>query len=170
MKRNLNLAVPQTGPPLEDPVEQARYIFTTGKQIRNRVFRNYTGHSAGPGGNRKLAELSLPQIHAVNVARERGEVSIKELAAALGVSPPSASTMVDRLVEKGVLCREQSTEDRRRVVVTVSPGALQSLDAVENSILGSFVDLVRKVGPEVARKWCEVLQAVKEVQDREGAG
>jgi DNA-binding MarR family transcriptional regulator len=152
---------------VDDPLEQARFIFTTGKLIRNRVFRNYTGHSASQSGRGKLGGLSLPQIHAVNVTRERGQVSIKELAAILGVSPPSASTMVDRLVEKGVLRRERSLEDRRRVVVSVSPDAVQSLEELEGAILASFVGLVRKVGPEIARKWCEVLQAVKEVQDRE---
>jgi DNA-binding MarR family transcriptional regulator len=156
-------------PFVDDPFEQARFIFTTGKLIRNRVFRNYTGHSASQSGRGKLGGLSLPQIHAVNVTRERGQVSLKELAAILGVSPPSASTMVDRLVEKGVFRREQSQEDRRRVVVSVSPDAVQSLEELESAILASFVGLVRKVGPEIARKWCEVLQAVKEVQDRENA-
>jgi hypothetical protein len=56
----------------EEIMKQARFIFTTGKMIRNRIFRNYTGHAEG-----NLCELSLPQIHLVNVTRERGQVTIK---------------------------------------------------------------------------------------------
>jgi DNA-binding MarR family transcriptional regulator len=75
--------------------------------------------------------------------------------------------MVDRLVEKRVLQRKQSRKDRRKVVVTIAPEAVHSLDALERTLLASFVDLVRRVGPEIAGKWCEVLRAVKEVQDME---
>jgi DNA-binding MarR family transcriptional regulator len=146
----------------EEIMKQARFIFTTGKMIRNRIFRNYTGHAEG-----NLCELSLPQIHLVNVTRERGQVTIKELAELLGVSPPSASAMVERLVEKEILVREQSREDRRKVLVSVSPHAEGILQNVETAIFRSFVDLVEKIGPDTARKWCEVLEKVRSVQERE---
>jgi len=146
----------------DEVMDQARFIFTTGKLIRNRIFRNYTGHADG-----KFCELSLPQIHLVNVTRERGQVTIKELAELLGVSPPSASAMVDRLVEKDVLVREQSREDRRKVEVSLSARAEGILESVEEAIFRSFVDLVEKIGPDTARKWCEVLERVRDVQEGE---
>lgn len=146
----------------DEVMNQARFIFTTGKLIRNRIFRNYTGHAEG-----KFCDLSLPQIHLVNVTRERGQVTIKELSDLLGVSPPSASAMVERLVEKGILTREQSREDRRKVLVSVSPHAEDVLQNVEAAIFRSFVDLVEKVGPDTARKWCEVLEKVRDVQESE---
>ena len=104
----------------EDVINQARYIMTTGKMIRDRVFRNISSHVGVTGNDCGFGELSMPQIHAVHVTRDRGHVTVTELADMLGVSPPSASAMVDRLVEKGVFKREQSREDRRKVVVSVS--------------------------------------------------
>jgi DNA-binding MarR family transcriptional regulator len=88
----------------------------------------------------------------------------------LGVSPPSASVMVDRLVEKGLLSREPSREDRRKVLVSVSPEALQRIDRMEETILQSFVDLVEKIGPKTAGMWCQVLKKVREVQEEESPG
>jgi len=146
----------------DEVMNQARFIFTTGKLIRNRIFRNYTGHAED-----KFCELSLPQIHLVNVTRERGQATIKELSEFLGVSPPSASAMVDRLVEKGILVREQSREDRRKVLVSLSGRAEDVLENVEEAIFRSFVDLVEKIGPDTARKWCEVLEKVRDVQEQE---
>lgn len=146
----------------DEVMRQARFIFTTGKMIRNRIFRHNTGQAEG-----KFCELSLPQMHLVNVTREHGKATIKELSELLGVSPPSASAMVDRLVEKGILVREQSREDRRKVLVSLSSRADSVLQNVEAAIFRSFVDLVEKIGPDTARKWCEVLERVRDVQERE---
>ena len=151
--------------PDENVIDQARYILTIGKMIRDRVFRKITGHGGVNGDGCGFGDLSLPQIHAVNVTRERGQVTITELADMLGVSPPSASVMVDRLVEKGVFEREQSREDRRKVVVSVSPKALEQFEVIEKNILQSFIELVEGIGPETAGKWCEVLKRVREVQE-----
>ena len=152
--------------PNENIVDQARFILTAGKMIRDRVFRNITGHVDMNGEGCGFGELSFPQIHAVHVTRERGTVTVTELADMLGVSPPSASAMVDRLVEKGVFKREQSREDRRKVVVSVSSKALEQFDVIEKNILQSFINLVEGIGPDTARKWCEVLKRVKEVQEQ----
>jgi DNA-binding MarR family transcriptional regulator len=154
----------------KEALEHARFIFTTGKLIQDRIFRIQASHLVAEGKNAHDAELSLPQLHAVHVLHEHGPVTLSELAALLGVSPPSASVMVDRLVEKGLLSRESSREDRRKVLVSVSPEALQRIDRMEETILQSFVDLVEKIGPKTAGMWCQVLKKVREVQEEEYPG
>ena len=105
----------------------------------------------------------MSQFSAVKAARLEGEVTISRLAEILGVSVPSASVMVDRLVEKKILTRERSREDRRKVVVRVSPVVARDMERVEDAIFRSFVEIVRKVGPDVAKKWHEALTKVKTV-------
>jgi DNA-binding MarR family transcriptional regulator len=90
-------------------------------------------------------------------------MTMSELADQLSVSPPSASVLVDRLVEKGILCREHSTTDRRKVVVRVSPEAEKIVEEIIANILQFFVDLVEKIGIETAQKWCDVLTHVTSV-------
>jgi DNA-binding MarR family transcriptional regulator len=153
-----------------EALEQARFIFTTGKLIRDRIFRIQTTHLESERKDSHEAELSLPQLHTVHVLHEHGPVTVSELAAVLGVSPPSASVMVDRLVEKGVLSRESSREDRRKVLVSVSSEALQRIEMMEETILQSFVDLVEKIGPKTAGMWCQVLKKVREVQEEGNSG
>lgn len=146
-----------------ETLAQARYIFTTGKIIRDHIFRVQSSHLAACGKSEALGELSIPQYHTIMVVRMWGQITMTELSAQLGVSPPSASAMVDRLVGKGILIREHSREDRRKVVVRISPEALKDIEGLEDTILRSFVELVEKIGPETARKWCEVLERVKSV-------
>ncbi len=148
-------------------IDSARYIFTTGKLIHDQILKIQSQYlsccEAGP-----LADLSVAQLHVIRVIRSHGEMAMSELADQVGVSPPSASAMVDRLVEKGVLCREHSTEDRRKVVVRISPEGERKAEEVEAGILKLFVDLVEKLGPGTTEKWCQVLERVKAVLAQDG--
>lgn len=151
-----------------DVQKQAHLIFTTGKMIRNHVMRILSSHASLHEGTEGALEISGPQLFALLVLRERGSVTITELAQILEVSPPSASAMVDRLVEKGILTREHSREDRRKVLVEVSPAAAEKLDRLHEEILQAFIQLVKKIGPETAQQWCEVLERVHQVLIEEG--
>jgi DNA-binding MarR family transcriptional regulator len=154
----------------KEALEQARFIFTTGKLIQDRIFRIQTSQLEAEGKHAQEEELSLPQLYTVHVLHEHGPTTLSELAAVLGVSPPSASVMVERLVEKGLLSREPSRKDRRKVLVSVSSEALQRIDRMEETILQSFVDLVEKIGPKTAGMWCQVLKKVREVQEEGNSG
>jgi DNA-binding MarR family transcriptional regulator len=149
-----------------EALEQARFIFTTGKLIRDRIFSIQASQMEAGGRNNLGEELSVSQLHALHVIHDHGPATVSELAAALGVSPPSASAMVDRLVEKGLLSREPSRTDRRKVLVSISPEALKRINTIEETILQSFIDLVEKIGPKTAGMWCQVLRKVREVQEQ----
>lgn len=149
-----------------EALEQARTIFRMGKLVRDRVVRAHSVRTAGEGDEALHRVLSVDQLHVVLAAREHGEVTVSQLAELSGVSPPSASAMVDRLVEKGFLEREQSKEDRRKVIIRLSPEAKERVEKAEESILQVFVDLVEEIGPETARQWVEVLERVRDVMDR----
>jgi len=108
-------------------------------------------------------------MNALMMVRDRSQVTIKELAEALGVSAPSASVMVDRLVEMGMVTREQSRVDRREVVVQVAPEAVETIERMEKQALQSIVEIIDKIGPKYARMWCEALGRIREVLREENA-
>ena len=145
----------------QEKIERARYIATTGRMVYERIIRIQTEHLSQPCGAKAFQDLSLHQFNTILAVQRHGPVSITELSHLLGVSPPSASNMVERLVEKGILIREPSPDDRRKVVISVSPAVVEEIRHVEESVLGLFVGLVEQLGPETSRKWCEVLGAVK---------
>lgn len=151
--------------------EQARYIFTTGRAIRDFVDRNVAQLLAAEGNRSICGELSVNQMHVLMLIQKRGKVSISELAMLLGVSPPSASAMVDRLVEKGALTREPNTRDRRRMDVRIASSVQEDFERVNDVLLAAFENLVEKAGEETAKMWCEVLERIKDVlDDQETAG
>ena len=157
---------------MSDPMvlEQARALAMVLRRIRRHVIRLHSQAFVHGTAGRAHVELTLPQVNMLLVVRERCKVTIKELAEALSVSPPSASAMVERLVEVGVLVREHSQVDRRVVEVHISPGAEQQISQAEERILHSLTGILEQIGPRYAQMWCEVYAKLDEVLSRqEGA-
>ncbi len=143
-------------------IEQARFIARAGRKLKDHIFSIQSGLHNGRASCQG-AELSMAQVQMLMTLQNCGESTITNLATQLNVSPPSASCMVDRLEDKGFLYRERSTKDRRKVVVRLSKQAAVQADQMEAAVLATFLDLVEKVGPETAQKWCEVLERVEQV-------
>jgi len=146
----------------DDIVTQARYIFSIGRMIPEQLLKAQGRHLAANGGF-SGGDLSMAQLHALHVVRRNGPLAMGELAERLGITAPSASAMVDRLVERGILCREHSTQDRRKVVVSISPSAVEEIRQAEEGALSFFIELIKKLGPDTVQKWCEVLAAIQQV-------
>ena len=95
----------QESPAMTDTLtmSQARYIFTTGKMIRDRIERIVNDYLSQMGKTDAYLGLSYPQFHAMMMVRMREPLFMSELADILGISPSSASAMVDKLVERNFL-------------------------------------------------------------------
>lgn len=103
-----------------------------------------------------LPELTPPQINMLMAIRESGSVTIKQLTHILKVKAPSASTMVDRLVEMGILTREENPADRREVLVRISPEMSVRIEQLERLVLVSLAEVLDRLGPKHSRMWYEV--------------
>ncbi len=150
-----------------DIVKQARSIFSATLMIRDRMFRVHVENINKQIRKQGFAELSVPQLHMLMTIRKGKDVHVSELADLLGVSPPSVSAMVDRLVEKGIILREHSKKDRRKVMVRVSAAAEKDFAEFDRNAMESFVELIEKIGPETTNSWCSVLEKVKDVIEQE---
>ena len=73
---------------------------------------------------------SPAQLHVLGVLAESGPGTVSSLAARLGISAPSTSAVVDRMVEAGLVERTRSEEDRRVVSVTISPSGREVIEQV----------------------------------------
>jgi DNA-binding MarR family transcriptional regulator len=72
-----------------------------------------------------LAGLSLAQAKATTHLFHHGHTPVGQLAYAVGWSMPAASELVDRLVDEGYAEREINPADRRQVLVSLTPRAIE---------------------------------------------
>lgn len=144
--------------------QQARAIYDAIRLMKARTIASYMEYMAQRSCDRvEGLEITEPQTNMLFAVRDRGPMTVKELANILRVSAPSASSMVDRLVEMGALSREPDPKDRRRVIIRITPLAEAEIGSIEAHILRSVEELLAKVGPEYAEWWCKVHEKVSEV-------
>lgn len=67
-----------------------------------------------------LFELTFAQVRALFQVGVHQAVSVSELAKLLGVGKPTASILVQQLVERGLVTRTEHETDRRRTVVRLT--------------------------------------------------
>ena len=72
--------------------------------------------------------VTMAQAKVLYVVLAAGHLRMSELASRLGTGASSASEMVERLVELGLLRRVDDADDRRQVVITATPDAAALLE------------------------------------------
>lgn len=70
--------------------------------------------------------LNRTDMHCLDVLEREGSVSAGRLAQATGLTSGAMTTALDRLERAGYARRVRDAEDRRRVLVEVTPKALQA--------------------------------------------
>ncbi len=120
---------------------EERTSYQAAKQLLNAMF----------GINRVIASLArfaneeeatLMQVRALTYLIDH-PISISELAQKRKVSLQSVSALIQRLVDRGWVIRVNDPDDRRRVLVQITPEGLARVAATENraaEYLATYLD------------------------------
>ena len=93
--------------------------------------------------SRRSPDLTVPQFRALGfVDRNRGS-SLSDVAYHMGLTLPSTSKLVDGLISRGLMAREEHPDDRRRLKLAVTRRGLSTL---ETSRSGTLAYLSAKLG------------------------
>lgn len=141
--------------------EHARAVHGTVRMIQEGILREFG--SSRLGMEDCCPDLTFPQYNALLAVRDAGTLGVKHLAERLNVSPPSASTMVDRLVEMHLLQREQNPADRRSVLIHLSEEGQRTIEAMETGILHFIVELMEELGDGRVREWRGVYDKIGDI-------
>src|SRR5215216_5434611 len=68
-----------------------------------------------------MLELTFAQARALFMLAARKELTVSQLAKSLDVGNPTASVLVQQLVERGLVTRTEQTSDRRHTILRLSP-------------------------------------------------
>ncbi len=143
----------------EDIQKTAQFIFNKGRFVHERI--DLLTKNIMLSKDASVKNLTFAQMAVIMAIFKEGALSLSDLSGVLKVSPPSASVMVDKLVEKKYLTRQRSKNDRRKVLISVSAEMRQHMEQVELAVLNMFEGLIAKVGKDISEMWCKVLTAVE---------
>ena len=82
--------------------------------IGRRLYGSLMAHPMNAG-------RSLGQVKALGFLHRAGPAALGDLARGLGISLPTASELVDRLVDDGLVVRAVNPADRRKVLLDLTP-------------------------------------------------
>lgn len=87
--------------------------------------------------------LSGPQLICLRQLANHGPMQTSHLAEAVNLSSATVCGILDRLERRGLVVRERQSDDRRRVVVSLSAAGLDTVDSAPPALHDSFLFRLR---------------------------
>jgi len=114
-------------------------------------------------------DVTMPQLKTLVLVygSEGGSLRMGQLASALGVALSTTTGIVDRLVEQGLLCRQEEPEDRRLVVVRLTTRGRETIERPHRASQRRFAAILERVGLEDLRMVAGALRVMHQAA-REG--
>lgn len=129
-----------------------------------------TAGMGGAGSDALLElDLSMGQLKAMLALQAHGPQSVGRLGDALGIAEPSASLLVDKLAEKGLVVRERDADDRRRMIVTPTPTGRDVIGRLQRSRDERLVELLTGLEDDELRSLSHALRGLARVAAAEAA-
>ncbi len=107
------------------------------------------------------AGLSVPQLRSLLFVNRNAGAALGRLAEHLGLTPPSASRLVEELVQRKLLERSTSADDRRRLQLGVSAAGRHLLEAVLRETQAGLSAELARLKPEELASVSRGLQALR---------
>ncbi|MEL7034030.1 MAG: MarR family transcriptional regulator [Cyanobacteria bacterium J06592_8] len=88
-----------------------------------------------------VSQLTISQFQYIDAIHELGEPTITEIAEKLAITKASATTGINKLVEKGYLNKTQSAQDKRIFHVSLTDTSRQLIEAKYQALkeYGEFI-------------------------------
>jgi DNA-binding MarR family transcriptional regulator len=106
-------------------------------------------------------DLSVPQFRALAYINSNDGSSLSSLANHIGLTLPSMSKLVDGLVSRNLVAREEYLEDRRRICLRITPQGKSELEAVHDHTEAFLADKISGLTQEDLAKITQSLQILK---------
>jgi ABC-2 type transport system ATP-binding protein len=112
------------------PEECARELLETVPTIMQDIKTQMRSH--------RTPDLTIPQFRTLVYADRNPGTSLSDLAEHLGLTLPSTSKLVDDLLKRGFITREEHPIDRRRLKLALTVRGIEILDASRTATLAYF--------------------------------
>jgi DNA-binding MarR family transcriptional regulator len=115
----------------------------------------------------KAMGLTTPQLMVVRAIGEDGLPTASEVARAVSLSQATVTTILNRLESRGLVTRERSSEDRRRVKLQLTEPGLQVLRDAPLPLQESFSARFSKLPSWEQHQIVAALERVASMMDAE---
>jgi DNA-binding MarR family transcriptional regulator len=112
------------------------------------------------------ASLSIPQLRTLAFLKRNPGASLSELAEHLGVTCATASTTIERLVQRNFVLRADHPTERRRVVLNITDEGKQHFEQTQSETRTHISDLLQDLTKEEIKQIEQGLTLLKNVFEK----
>lgn len=109
--------------------------------------------------------VTLPQLRVLVLIASRGTLNLNALAAAMDIHPSNASRSCDRLVAGGLLRRQESSVDRRNLVLDLTEEGRELIDTLVERRREAITNVLEHVPENRRRALVSAMRTFGQVAD-----
>ena len=110
-------------------------------------------------------ELTVPQVKTLFFVSNEGQTNSRKLARAMHVTPSNITGIVDRLVEQGLLIRQEKPDDRRVSVLRTTDKGENLLGDLRERRISNLREILSDLSTEELSRLVEGLSALARSAD-----
>ncbi len=112
--------------------------------------------------------ISMVQLSAANLLQMNGPMSMGRLAESLGISVASATGIVSRMEDRGLVERRHDADDRRVVMVHPAQGSADLFQSLQEQRRTALSTLVAQLTQDELSGFLTGLRALRAARERQG--
>ena len=112
-------------------------------------------------------DLSMAQLKTLMALYTCGAAPIGQIAESLGIGQPTASHLVDRLVQTQLVLRTEDPLDRRRTLAQLSPGGEELVERINQVRFGTLRRWLGQLDDATLSAFLQALRALADVAKAE---
>ncbi len=105
-------------------------------------------------------QISFPQFFLLGHLAEEETLSMSDIAGRMRHTTAAATGLVDRLETLGYANRTHSPEDRRKVLVQITPAGRALYNQVRDGIVNNLSEMMKHLLPEERRMWLQIYEKI----------
>jgi len=144
-------------------IQQTKPFSCAGEEVFLNLARSYEYLLQGLAELLREFELSTTQYNMLRILRGAGEagLSCTEAARRMVSHDPDVTRLFDRLAGKGLVARTRSAEDRRVVVISITPFGLNLLAQIDQPLLDLHAEQIRDFQEEELTQLVDLLERLR---------
>jgi DNA-binding MarR family transcriptional regulator len=104
--------------------------------------------------------VSFPQYCLLGFLAQQPYLTMTEIAQRMGHTTAAATGLVDRLEKLGHVRRVHAQEDRRKILVEITPTGASLVSEVRDDMIGNILRIMELLTPAEQKAWLQIYEKV----------
>lgn len=144
-------------------IEQIDFLAHTDGFLRDYILSVVIDSIEKELGETEFMHVNKNHIHSALILNKLAPCSLKKFARTLRLSKSAASALIDRMVAEHIIERTTNPDNRREVLLSLTPGFYEHTQRVHKRLLEWFAGLIDEIGEEAFEKWHAVMTQINHI-------